>query len=344
VAWVQVAADAMTASLVFVLASRVAPRRSADAAAAIYAFHPGAIGASAAILTETLFTSLLLTAAAIVVHRADKPTRLWSLVAGVLLGIAALFRPIGLAYVLVFAGIIGIVRRSDGLPGRVARSRIAALVLAVGAVAVIAPWAWRSSVLAGRFVPIQAASPVLLYLPTRTDWNQRDQAALWPAFANNDPYGRLFTRATTPREMIAADILGRRLALENIRLHPAEYVRSRMKTLPFLLFTSFDAFTGRSASFGRVLAEHDWTALATKLVLMTVFCVLPFLLAIIGAVTRPHTMTSALATALWVSTLLIHVPMWIEPRFWLPAVPFVMVTAAHAGARWTTADRSRRAL
>jgi len=32
---------------------------------------------------------------------------------------------------------------------------------------------------------------------------------------------------------------------------------------------------------------------------------------------------------------IVGLPMWIERRFWLPAVPFVLITAAHAGARRT---------
>ena len=362
VVWLQAAADALTTALVFLMAARVAPRRWAHGAAAMYALHPGAIAASVSVLTETLFTWLIVSAAALVTARRGQPGLGRTAVAGGLLGIASLGRPIGLAYVLVIAAAVAFAQwraRDVKQTGRsspvVEHARsvesgighyLAPVVLAGAAAVVIAPWAWRSSAAAGRFVPVQAASPVLFYLPTRTDWDQRDQAALWPAFVQADPYGRLFTTARTPREMIDADAVGRRLAVENIRRHPGDYLRSRLKTVPYLVLTSFDTFTGRTTSFGAAIAGRDWIALATKLGLMALFCALPLCLAVAGALTRPHDLTTVLAVSLWISTLILHLPMWIEPRFWLPAVPFVLITAAHAAYRRSPApfapDRQER--
>jgi hypothetical protein len=296
------------------------------------------------VLTETLFTSLIVAAAAIVTARRVQRSLGQAAMAGFLLGVASLGRPIGLAYVLVMASALAFAhwrargsgpRKQSPQTERAAHgdSRIAhylaPLVLIGASTMVIAPWAWRSSAAAGRFVPVQAASPVLFYLPTRTDWDQRDQAALWPTFAQADPYGHLFTTARTPREMIDADAVGRRLAVENIRRHPGAYLRSRLKTVPYLVLTSFDSFSGRTTSFGAAIANRDWVALATKLGLMAIFCVLPLCLAAAGAFSARHELTTIVAVALWLSTLILHLPMWIEPRFWLPAVPFVLITAAH---------------
>jgi len=325
VVWLQIVADALAAGLVWVLASRVAPRRWANAAAALYALHPGAIMASVSVLTETLFTALVLTAATCIATRRGAFHGPRLAVAGALLAVAALCRPIGMLYIAVFAGVLAMTFR----PAAVAR---AMLLVATSAI-VIAPWSWRSSVLAGQLVPIQAAGPVLFYVPTRMDWDQRDQAALWPAFAQDEAYGRLFAQARSPREMVAADAVGRRLILQNIRERPVAYLRARAKAIPYLVLTSFDSFFGRSKAFGTALAERDWISLAAKLTAMVVFCIVPLVLAAAGAARRPHSETSALALALWTTTFLVHLPMWIEPRFWLPVVPFVLITAAHAGAR-----------
>jgi hypothetical protein len=65
---------------------------------------------------------------------------------------------------------------------------------------------------------------------------------------------------------------------------------------------------------------------------MGVFAVAPLALAILSLRRRCVQASTALATSasVWIFTLAAHTPLWISPRFWIPAVPFLLVSAFNA--------------
>src|SRR5439155_16491000 len=62
-----------------------------------------------------------------------------------------------------------------------------------------------------------------------------------------------------------------------------------------------------------------------------VFSLAPFLLGLVGLAEARQCPASALCATVWVYFWIVHLPMWVEYRYWLPAVPFLLVSAA-AGA------------
>jgi hypothetical protein len=200
----------------------------------------------------------------------------------------------------------------------------AAVVLA-GAVLVLAPWAARSSLLAGQFVLVQGASGFNIYIPTRTDLNQANEAAIYEAF-RSDPCGIRFGAGVTPRALAEADGYCSSLALDRIRANPAAYFGSRLRTVPLLVVTSF----GVGGALTDLSAAGRYTDVAAKVLLIVMFSLAPLLLGLIGAWRGRTDPVVALAAATWIYALAVHAPLWIEPRFWYPFFPFVLITAAAA--------------
>src|SRR5262249_10784737 len=119
-----------------------------------------------------------------------------------------------------------------------------------------------------------------------------------------------------------------RLIWQNITDNPRGYIRSRIATYPHLFLNAFDSFTEINQSFGSLVESKNWGHIFIKLTLLSIFSVLPFVLALIGLLKVRSNTVMVLCSSVWVYTLIIHLPMWIEYRFWLPAVPFLIISAS----------------
>ena len=321
---IQAVLDAGVAVVILVLGggSNIGMTRWAKTAAAMYAVHPGAIVASATLLSETLFTGLL----AFSVWALESGLRRNRLglvaVSGFGLGLAILCRPIALLLPVALVSVLFVVRA-------VRRRVIIAIVLLGVTVLVVCPWVVRSSILTQRFVAVQAFGAVNLYVATRLDWDQKNEVELWPRVARE--LG--IADARTPEEMSSVDRRALTQAATNIVSHPSGYVTSRVKIFPFLFLTSFDKFTGINEGFGTVIARHDFRRGAVKISFLVVFSLVPILLAFVGLSYARRDPGAYVSAAVWIYTIIVHAPMWFENRFWWPAVPFVLQTAVIGAVR-----------
>jgi 4-amino-4-deoxy-L-arabinose transferase-like glycosyltransferase len=129
----QVAVGVALVVLIYILGRRLFGPRTALAAAALAAVSPVLVLFDATLISEPLFTVLLL--GALVAALAHRPAP-----AGVLIGLAALTRPEGLALVPAVALLLG--------------TRRQALTATLVAAACIAPWTIRNAVVLHAFVPV----------------------------------------------------------------------------------------------------------------------------------------------------------------------------------------------
>jgi 4-amino-4-deoxy-L-arabinose transferase-like glycosyltransferase len=317
--------DALIAAAIGWLAwGRVKPRWAVFAGA-LYALHPAALAYSGAILSEALFT-FLFSSAAMALVLAARSERTWGIaVAGVLAGLAGLCRPIAAPFFVVVLGLI--YYRSDLFrrPLRVAA------IFSAAALLTMAPWIIRSSRLAGRFVMVSATGTVNLSLATTNGpWDINDQASIFVPnyYWTVDPCGRSYARAVTAPESAAADQICLREAIQNLNQDSGYYFRNRVRQLIHFPLTSFDFFTGNATSLGAALRQRSYSVLATKLSLYGLFALLPLLAGITGLVARPRTFEKAACGAAWLFTLFIYLPGFVEYRYFFPAVPALLVTAA----------------
>ena len=306
--------DALVCAMLFLLASRVVRARFAAAVALLYALHPGAIAASAIILSEGTFTVLLFAGVFLALIAAERLSVALAVCAGAAFGLATLSRSIGVIYLFAVALVLF-----------VRRFRTTAVVVVLAAAVVVAPWIVRSSRVVERFVFIQAPSALPWYLPTLWWIDQNDEPAIWRYYLTEDPYGiTLHAARGRAAEVMRAEDVGRRQAIVNVRKNPGAYLRSRMRSFPHLFLNTFDRFTG----INRALGDVNGMKLAIKLGLMLLFTALPMAAACLGLGASRRTLAASLAAAMWIVTLAVHVVMFIDYRYFLPVVPFQLVTAA----------------
>jgi glycosyltransferase involved in cell wall biosynthesis len=318
---VQALFDALTAAGLVLLASIAVPIPWAVGAGIVYALHPGEIDAARYVLTETPFTFLLMCAVLGIAYGSRTGRVALTAAGGIALGIAILTRPIAgpLAVVLPLVVVFS---------GRPKRFAAHFAVFVGGAALVVAPWTIRASSVSHTFVLVQGHSTANLYVPTRYDWNQADQAQIWTRLEQDDEWGRMMNEVRTPAEDVEVDRIGLRYAIANVTSNPSAYLLSRLETYPYLFLTSFDKFTGIQGSFGMLYARGRIDLLAIKGAMLLVFALAPLVLAVVGLAQSRRSTGGALAAATWVFFALAHIPLWIEYRFWLPAVPFMLVGAA----------------
>src|SRR5262249_21301977 len=127
---VQIILDSIAALLLLQLAQMVVSARWALGVALCYSLFPGAIDASRSVLTETLFTFLLLTAVLLLLRGVHANRPLLTCLAGAVLGGAILCRSIAVLYPLLLPLAILWFRKTPLQP------RLHVAMLLVGAVLV----------------------------------------------------------------------------------------------------------------------------------------------------------------------------------------------------------------
>jgi len=320
-AWIialQSALDAAVAVIVLLLGQLVLPLRWAMAGAVFYAVHPGAIYTTTTILSEPLFTFLLSVAVALLIFGLKSSRVAVPIVAGVAMGAAILCRPVVLPLPFVIFALLLFIRRD-------AYRRNAFLFIAA-TVVTVAPWSIRTSAVSGHLVLVQAHSAVNYWAPTVLFLDQRNESAIWKyeekLLQENLPPGNY-----TPEKAIASDRILQREALENIRANPIGYFKSRARSYPYLFLSSFDNFSGVNNSFGTLWTQRAFVKLAAKVSLLLVFSALPMLFGVVGFGLGQRQLVLALIGFVWLYMLVMHLPLWIEYRFWVPVVPFLIVSA-----------------
>ena len=144
VRFAQILLGLWTALLVYQLGLALFNPKVAMAAGAVTAFYPSLIISNFLLLTETLFTFLLVAMIFAVVRTIQRPSALGSALVGVLLGAAALTRSVLWPFPLLLAPLMFV-----ALPGtRVSRMTFAVLMIA-GYVGAVGPWALRNTRLQG---------------------------------------------------------------------------------------------------------------------------------------------------------------------------------------------------
>jgi 4-amino-4-deoxy-L-arabinose transferase-like glycosyltransferase len=319
---IQALLDAVVAVLVLLLTRIILPLRWALAAALVYSIHPGAIFITSMLMSESLFTFLQISAVALLVLGVQRNRLAITLLAGIAIGLAILCRAIAIPVPFLFSGVLLFWPK---LP----RQRRHALLLLAGAILVVTPWTMRCSYISRHLVLVQGFSSAGFYAPTLWFLDQRDYSQILSYMEQNaDPQT---SKISTPEEAVEADHLLFHKAIQNIRANPGKYLASRSRAFPYLFISSFDKFTGINASFGTLWAQRDVLRLALKLFLLILFSLIPFALGVLSLVWVRRNLVSTLCAIVWVYTWFIHLPMWIEYRFWAPVVPFLLVNAA-AGA------------
>jgi 4-amino-4-deoxy-L-arabinose transferase-like glycosyltransferase len=319
--------DSLVAAMICLILHGLVRLRWAVAAGMTYAIHPAAILYASSVLSESLFTFLATAAATVLLFGIRRDKLAWMSAAGLLMGLAALARPVAAPFFIVIAAAIWWSRKS------IRRPVAMAVVFSVASLVVMTPWIIRSSAVAGRFVLIIATGPVNLALATAPEpWNLNDQSSIWESehYWRANPCGRALKEAHTPPESARADQICLHVALADLKENPQDYARNRVRQLVHFPLTSFDVATGNATSFQTALLQRAWKVFAMKVGLFTIFSLVPLLAGTLGLFVGRPAFEKSLCGALWIFTILFHLPGYVEYRYFFPAVPMLLITAAFA--------------
>jgi hypothetical protein len=320
----QVILDSLIASLIFIAAKQITGSVISLGAGLLYALNPGAVVACIKIMSESFFTLLLFGSVILIAFGVARNKLVITGLGGAILGASALCRSVALPLPVSFALALLL------LPGLNRRKHHIALITFCS-VLIIVPWSVRCSLISNSIVFVQGASAIQFYVASRSDLDQKRYAELYDAIFGpdtKDPYGRKVREAKNSAEIVESDRIGFRLALENVKAAPAGYLFSRIRSFPHLFLTSFDDFTGVHASFGELIKNPNWLKLSIKIIFLLIFSAIPFLLAVIGSSKSRTSPIIMLCAVVWIYNWLVHIPMWIEYRFWHPVVPCLLVCSA----------------
>ena len=339
----QIVMDAIVAVFVFLLVLTAIPSlRWAVATGVVYALYPGVIYLTPTILSESLFIFLSVAGVLAVVIAFQNDSFKWIALGGILLGLAIQCRSIALPLPFLFSAFLILAPPVSAVSKLLSRRLVHSLLLIGCSALVVAPWAIRSTRLSESLVIVQGAGSALFYVGTRADWNQQDAESAWRKFATEDSLGRRLTMAKEPKELADADRLASELAFQNVRANPLGYLILRLRSFPYLFLTSFDSFTGVHKSFGTAYREGAWFILLLKATLLTGLSLTPTVLGLIGWLASWRAPATALAAVVWTYTAVVNFPIWIEYRYWVPAIPFLLVSATAGLHLLVTKARKQR--
>lgn len=311
---VNVILGSLTVCLTYLVARDKFDRRTSLIAAGMLVLGPMTCLFTVTVLTETLFTFLVVLA-----------IFLWGrgvfVGAGVAFGLGALTRPAILPFLAAIPvlSILPIFRR-------VWRGGITLFVVAL---AVASFWIIRNALVFERFIPIAASGwgTNLLCGTLETDTGGR----VW----NGEAWGPLdlktnpVTRVDGVTDESEIDRIRMKRAFARIAESPAGWLVARAKQYPKLFIDNGDYLLGSSnLALREAYSAGRWSVILVKLSFIGTN-LLVMLLALFGIWTLiPRVSEYAHIILFPVYGVMIHLPAWIEPRYFLPMMPMIFILAA----------------
>lgn len=298
---------ALTVSLTIGIGRRLLGGREAVVAGLMLACAPMTGRFAALTLTETLFTFL-------VMFGVFAWTTGRSLAAGFLFGAAVLTRASMLPYILA----IGLAGLLPWWPGRRACRQIAAAALIA-----VAPWAARNAMATGRLTVADAGWGTNLLIGTI---DLRSGSNRWTQI------GAALGEAPGVSAASGAETAAAARAVEVIRANPAAWVRVRARQWIWLFVDAGDYLPVASnrVAFRQALVEKRADTIILKAGFASGTAALA-LLAIYGVWLLRGRLVELVP--LWSFPAYLaaaHVPVFVEPRYGLPLVPFLVLFASFA--------------
>jgi 4-amino-4-deoxy-L-arabinose transferase-like glycosyltransferase len=267
------------------------------------------------ILTETLFTFLI--ALGVFLWGRQRP-----IPAGVAFGLAALTR----TTIVPFLPVLFLMPLLPKWRGRWREY----VLIGVASLAVTSIWVARNGVVFGRFIPVQESGfgQNLLFgtFETRPLWGQIWNGREWTGDQDAHP----LVSAGEGLDGMQRERFRTRLALGRITGDPLRWLAARAQQYPRLFMDD------------SVIYQNEPTLLVVKGILFHLLNFVIVALAAFGVfIERGRLVALSHITLFPAFMLLIHLPLWVEPRYGLPMMPMVATLAAVGSLRLLERLRAR---
>lgn len=309
------------------IAAMLFDRRVALLTALSASLNPYLGRVAGSLLTEALFTVLIVATIWALIRGFFTGSRRWFAACGVLWGVATLCRPATVLALPLTAVAIWL------WSPRLERRAASVAVLVVSGLLTLAPWTVRNYLDFKAFIPLQTRAFGFNFWLTTLDHDEQPlvtwdgKREQWMA---NHPELHAWFDARNSLEQEAAERLLVKAGIERIRSDPWRYTRNHLRVIPHLWLHSGKVWFS-DVSFGDALTTRRYGAVVAKAALLITLSLIPLTLAAVGLWLARHRWRQMLPLLIVaVAIAAAYLPSWIEERYGLPAVPFFLVLAASA--------------
>jgi hypothetical protein len=310
---------AALAPLTYFTAGALAPSNAAAARLSAWsvATYPMLLIFPLALATENLFFPLVLAAVLVLLQSVEKPQPFRFLLAGLLLGLAALTRSI----ILPFAA-LAILWVWLAL-----RQRLGALLVLLALLLTVAPWIVRNSLLEGKPTGIETSLGYNLYV------------GYYPDSTGTFLFGHASLDLLTILDDRTRDQVGTQKAIQFIEADPARFPYLMLRRLGYFFDLELRAFSYFYVN--DLLGYIPGPLLGTILLVLALPFVVVSLSGTFGALLLSGRPQIWLLLVLLLGYLMPHIFILSEERFHLTLVPFIAILAAQLWTRGPAALRTR---
>ena len=310
----------LTAFLTYALGRRFLRPDTALIAAALAGLYPELLGMSGLLWSESVFVPLFLSAIYAVFCNADKPQFKFSLLTGVLIGLAILTR----STALILLPLVWFAAGTKGKTGAAYLNAALATVLAVG---ITGCWTARNFAVLGKPILVESNTGYNLYVGNQPDtpvpfaWRRAEK------LPEDVQYQSLIANKNEAERYTALT----QFSIAEMKSQPLTELKLAIgKTLDFWLPDFFIALNVKAGAFGTMYAKA-WLAVA--LVTISAYFVMMFAVVRRGWETRRTWETRAIVLILALYTLP-HLLVYGASRYHLPLLPLLFLLAAPTLQEW----------
>jgi dolichol-phosphate hexosyltransferase len=277
-------------------------------------------------LTEAVYMALMIGCVLAFVRGLTYSRVLPFVAAGILWGAAVLCRPASVVLLPLMLAVIYL------FSPRVQKRHDASALLLLAGLAALTPWVVRNWIAFQAYIPLQVHAVGANFWLTTLD--PEDQ----PVVTFNGMIERWRVKYPEVQQYTdaGANTLRRREAerrltseaIRRIKDHPGAYLSARMMAYPRLWLHSGRLWYG-SISFSTALAAGRYDIVCVKVLLFLLLSLVPLALTALGAFRYRRSWRRLLPLFIVpIALTVVHIPMWIEDRYGMPAVPFFLVLVA----------------
>lgn len=260
------------------------------------ALAPMSIFTTTEIMTETVYTFLIVLGCYFWGKRN-------SYLSGIAFGLSWLVRPTTMVFLLFCLAVVFVIRRQ----------RKQMILITLFAILTISPWIIRNAIVFHKFIPVAITGGGTNLLSGSLDFSfGKDVWAKW--------YSDPLMQTPYARESTETDKLFFSRAVERIKSDPVHWLKNRVKQYPWLFVDT-----------GAYLHPANPALASTVKWLFVLGNGLALLLALWGMVQFRQELHVVLFPLF---IILFHLPLWVEPRYSLPAIPMMIVLATVTVQAW----------
>lgn len=315
-----------TVVLAYRLGAEAYDRRVGGWTAALVAFYPSLLAYNNLLLTEALFTALLVAAVLALARALRGGSLAWLGLGGVLLGLGALTRSVLWPFPVALGALL-----MAAWPGGVGRRLLAVAVLLAPFVATIAPWSIRNTRLQESFQTIDVMGGRNLMMG---NYEHTPTYRTWDAIAitGERSWIQVLRRAhptTRPRTQGQWDKLALRYGIDYVRRHPGQTLRRDV--IKFFDFWGLERELIAGAARGYFGPAPAPALVALTLLIFGSYAAALFA-GIFGMILEPPADRRVHALLLLVIGFLcaVHTATFGHSRYHLPVMPLILAYAANA--------------